>query len=998
MKEKIVKLSIFTAACLLAGAAVAATGSSNEFRLDCRTGVRTAAATEKIQYSTAWATNLTAAQQGEAKAVVKVNPCLKTSPKYLVVDMSGGRSAARWPISYLDEVPSGGWTDEYKTEKLVLRYIPAGSFIMGGRNTDYPGAVNTNLHMVTLTKPFYIGVFECTQRQWELAMGTRPSAFSNETCYATRPVEKILYADVRGGLNGALWPLSSEVDAGSFLGTLRAKTGSVEFDLPTEAQWEYACRAGTTTGLNSGMDVPTKDALSEEVNAVARYGYNSGLLANLSGETIWPAGFGDSDTSKGTAKVGTYQCNRWGLYDMHGNVYEYCVNWWSPEGMKGGIDPVGPEGGSRHPIRGQSFYDHYSLSGKFTASHALGNRTAYVGFRICLHDATVYPSADSATVLVDASGAAAADWTPTRAGTYQLTHEVQVDGVTVAPMESALFRVDGPELKIVPMGELTNGVAVKVEKVGGGGEWTVYYSLDGSEPTAGSTRYEGPFALPASATVKAVAISPSGVSSEVASKELVLSPALAVEDAKARQRYPWNGKVDIDCEVKGDAAKKYRVSFSVSDEIGKTNLTIKTVSIHSTPTPTTYTSSPSSEFVLPPGKYRFVWDAAADLPKGTRFGGVSVSIDAVPSPLADWKRVVEITVDGYAGSETLTDVPVLVRLSAAIDGFDYADFAAPDTGADMIFTDMEGVARYPYEIDEWHQDGESLVWVKLPELKKGTKFKLAYGSEGAAREDTSSTVTTVPSPSSATGAGKSSRDAMKYAVWADYAGVWHMNEDSGTAFDSTEHGLDAQPDHGTNKLADVSQMVAYENGACGRARVNETTDKFGGNFMSVPAYDALKLGGRFAVTGWFYANNINMYPKLISRSSTWHDGGWGIECGWGSDKVRAVVGGDNSKYLKMVDEAAALESDWVFVTAIYDGPRVFYYENGAYVAEGEIVPATDNSLPLSFGNQSSGLASSFNGQYDEIRLRGGTLSADRIKADYDMIANRDFCTYGKVGK
>ena len=166
--------------------------------------------------------------------------------------------------------------------------------------------------------------------------------------------------------------------------------------------------------------------------------------------------------------------------------------------------------------------------------------------------------------------------------------------------------------------------------------------------------------------------------------------------------------------------------------------------------------------------------------------------------------------------------------------------------------------------------------------------------------------------------------------------------------------------------------------------------------MRVPAYDALKLGGRFVVTGWFYANNINMYPKLISRSSTWHDGGWGIECGWGSDKVRAVVGGDNSKYLKMVDEAAALESDWVFVTAIYDGPRVFYYENGAYVAEGEIVPATDNSLPLSFGNQSSGLASSFNGQYDEIRLRGGTLSAARIKADYDMIVNRNFCTYGKM--
>ena len=86
-----------------------------------------------------------------------------------------------------------------------------------------------------------------------------------------------------------------------------------------------------------------------------------------------------------------------------------------------------------------------------------------LGFRICLHDATVYPSADSATVLVNAADAGVADWTLTQAGTYQLTHEVQMDGTTVAPMESALFRVEGPKLEIVPIGELTNGVTVKVE-------------------------------------------------------------------------------------------------------------------------------------------------------------------------------------------------------------------------------------------------------------------------------------------------------------------------------------------------------------------------------------------------------------------------------------------------------------------------------------------------------------------------------------------------------
>ena len=314
------------------------------------------------------------------------------------------------------------------------------------------------------------------------------------------------------------------------------------------------------------------------------------------------------------------------------------------------------------------------------------------------------PEVDDSVTLVNAAGSGAANWTPTKAGTYYLTHETQTNGVNGAEVLGAWFEVAGPELTIEPQGELTNGVAVKVEKVGGGGEWTVYYSLDGSEPTAGSTVYEGPFALPASATVKAVAISAGGVSSEVASKELVLSPALAVEDVAARQRYPWNGKVDIDCEVKGDAAKKYAVTFVVEDEIGHTNLPIRTVGADVLGGPQPQNNENALDggsgvpgghalpFVLSPGKYRFVWDAAADLPKGTRFGGVSVSIDAVPSPLADWKRVVEITVDGYAGSETLTDVPVLVRLSSAIEGFDYNDFAAPDMGADMIFTDMEGVA------------------------------------------------------------------------------------------------------------------------------------------------------------------------------------------------------------------------------------------------------------------------------------------------------------------
>ena len=132
-------------------AANAATGTSGEFRIDLSGmgpwEMRTAAASETISYSSTWATNTL----DGAKAVVKVYPVKREKPKYIAIDLSGGTAATHYPIEYLDEIPGGSWSDEYKTSKLVLRHIPAGSFIMGGRNTDYPGAVNTNLHMVTLT-------------------------------------------------------------------------------------------------------------------------------------------------------------------------------------------------------------------------------------------------------------------------------------------------------------------------------------------------------------------------------------------------------------------------------------------------------------------------------------------------------------------------------------------------------------------------------------------------------------------------------------------------------------------------------------------------------------------------------------------------------------------------------------------------------------------------------------------------------------------------------
>ena len=119
---------------------------------------------------------------------------------YCVIDLSAGADATSYPVTTLDAVPEGGWTAEYKTTKLVLRRCPAGEDPLG---------------RYTLTKDFYAGVFEVTEKQWELVMGTNPSKYKlGDAC----PVEYTSYDDIRGTSEGAQWPASSAVDVTSFLG------------------------------------------------------------------------------------------------------------------------------------------------------------------------------------------------------------------------------------------------------------------------------------------------------------------------------------------------------------------------------------------------------------------------------------------------------------------------------------------------------------------------------------------------------------------------------------------------------------------------------------------------------------------------------------------------------------------------------------------------------------------------------------------------------------
>ena len=285
-------------------------------------------------------------------SLLRVADAPVTPNLYYVIDLSEGPDAVNYPVTTLSAAPAGGvWPDEYKMTKLVLRKINAGTFNMMQGGTNVP---------TTISQPFYIGVFEVTQKQYSLVMGSNPSRYRGDM----RPVEYVSYDNIRGSSAGAGWPASSLVDGTSFLGKLRAKTGLDTFDLPTEAQWEYACRAGTTSTYNNGGNT------EDDLKTLGRYSGN---------QNDGRGGYSQHTT------VGSYAPNAWGLYDMHGNVLEWCLDWSGK--LAGGTDPKGATSGSGRINRSGSWDSNVSGCRSSRQSNVLypssNNRDDSDGFRLC---------------------------------------------------------------------------------------------------------------------------------------------------------------------------------------------------------------------------------------------------------------------------------------------------------------------------------------------------------------------------------------------------------------------------------------------------------------------------------------------------------------------------------------------------------------------------------------------------------------------------------------
>ena len=286
----------------------------------------------------------------------------ETTPLYLVVNLNTGAVTSSSTGPDLSD-------DTCRTTELWLRRIPKGTFTMGSPEGEVGRSSNETQHQVTLTEDFYIGVFEITQKQYSLIQGSNPSFYMKDT----RPVECVSYDTIRGAGStaGAGWPAYGHaVDSGSFLGKLRAKTGKT-FDLPTEAQWEYACRAGTTTELNTGKNL-TSTGRDSAMDEAGRYAYN---------QNDGKGGYSSNHT-----KVGSYLPNAWGLYDMHGNVYEWCLDWWKSDlGSSAVTDPKGPDSGPFRVMRGGSWNCNaqYCRSA-YRINNYPSNYDNYYGFRVVL--------------------------------------------------------------------------------------------------------------------------------------------------------------------------------------------------------------------------------------------------------------------------------------------------------------------------------------------------------------------------------------------------------------------------------------------------------------------------------------------------------------------------------------------------------------------------------------------------------------------------------------
>ena len=341
-----------------------------------------------------------------------------------------------------------------------------------------------------------------------------------------------------------------------------------------------------------------------------------------------------------------------------------------------------------------------------------------------------------------------------------------------------------------------------------------------------------------------------------------------------------------------------------------------------------------------------------------------LSVAGVVSAFGGFTKSITFTTSGYQGSGPIANFPVLVKLSTAIEGFDYADFGAT---TNLVFKDSGGNV-VPHEVDTWDISGTSLVWVLVPSVTKTTTFTMCFcGSDD-----------TINNPA---------------ATWtgANYVGVWHMDETSGPVADATGHGLTAMP-AGTDTTK--SNRYSGSDAPVGHARRTGTGSS--ASYLSIASYDSFSVGNTFSVSGWVRLTGYGSSPRVFSRKVGYKDSdGWEIELSsFGQFKARGAA---EDKNLCTGSITPDTHNNWVHLAFVYDGTTITAYTNGNFsVRSDSITAATDNEKSFSIGSKSGGGSNCADGSFDECRLLDAVASADWIAAEYATVASAAFVTAGEV--
>ncbi len=226
-----------------------------------------------------------------------------------------------------------------------FRWIVPGTFAMGSPETEAERQENETQHLVTLTQGFWLADSACTQALWQVVMKNNPSRFAGEH---DNPVEQVSWDDVQ-----------------QFIQAINTQFSDLQARLPTEAEWEYVCRAGTTTPFSFGGNITP-----EQVN----YDGNSPYVGAEKGKY-----------REKTVPVKSLPPNAWGLYEMHGNVREWCADWYGAYPTAAVIDPLGPSTGQDRVLRGGAWLGYaWGARSARRSRNDPDDRDYYVGFRLAL--------------------------------------------------------------------------------------------------------------------------------------------------------------------------------------------------------------------------------------------------------------------------------------------------------------------------------------------------------------------------------------------------------------------------------------------------------------------------------------------------------------------------------------------------------------------------------------------------------------------------------------